>query len=738
MHKNVWPGSGHSLTTSFLIALSFLACSSLGIAQATPSHPPNPAWSNDLNKYPGLLPEFTHLLDKLQHNVQFPPPRVDSRILRLLPESTVFYAAFPNYGDASHHALDIFHRELEESSVLRDWWQHLDPAGAKNFEDFAQKFYLLSQYLGDEIVISGSPKGKEPSLLFIAEVRKPGLKPFLEQMIAQLPPTPKPALRILDPEQLAFAKDVPQEQPIVLVRPDFVIASGDVATLRSFNARLAQHGADAMASTAFGQRIAGAYQGGVNIVGAADLHAILKVIPESDQPKEKQIAFERSGFSDMKYLVWQRKTVAGQDISQSELSFNGPRHGAAAWLAPPRQLGSLDFVSPKAIFALSMALENPGRIFDDIQELASASASASKPNPLIMAAPMAQMLGINLKDDLLSLLAGELAVELDSTTPEPAWRLILGINDPAHFQKTLTKLFAAANLEPRRFEERGIPCYSLSVPSSAKGTEISYAFVDNYLVAASSREALTEAVDLHQRGGSLRKSQAFLSARPAGYTSEISGLLYEDPTALMTMSLGQAAPEVRESLARVLEEKSPLVVYAYGDKDAIRTATSSSGFDPALVLVSTAVAIPNLLRSRIAGNEASAVATLRGINAAEISYSVSYPQRGFAPNLAVLGSDPAAPETATPNHAALLDATLGGPSCTASNWCEQGGYRFRITAACRQRTCQDFVAVAMPVSTSTGTRHFCSTSDGVIRYRIGAPLSVAPSPSDCQTWLPLR
>ena len=738
MQKHVWPWSGHSLTIPFLIALSLLACSSFGIAQATPSHPPDTAWSSDLNKYPGLLPEFAHLLDELQRNVQFPPPRAESRILRLLPESTVFYAAFPNYGNASHQALDIFHRELEENSALRGWWQHMDPSETTSFEDFAQKFYALSQYLGDEIVLSGSPKGKEPSILFIAEVRKPGLKAFLERMIAQFPPTPKPALRILDPQELAFAKDAPHEQPIVVVGPDFLIASGDVATLRSFHARLTQHGADTMAATGFGQRIARAYEGGINIVGAADLHTILNVMPLNVPEKEQQIAFDRSGFSDVKYLLWQRRTIAGRDITQGELSFNGPRHGAAAWLAPPRQLGSIDFISPKALFALSVALENPVQIFDEIQQLASTSATTSQPSPLTMAAPMAQMLGINLKDDLLGLLAGELAVELDSTTPEPTWRLILGINDPAHFQKTLTKLFAAANLEPRRFEERGISCYSLSVPSPAKGTEISYAFVDNYLVAASSREALTEAVDLHQRGGSLGKSQAFLSARPAGYTSEISGLLYEDPTALMTMSLGQAAPEVRESLARVLEEKSPLVVYAYGDKDAIRTATSSSGFDPALVLVSTAVAIPNLLRSRIAGNEASAVATLRAINAAEISYSVSYPQRGFAPNLAMLGSDPAAPETATANHAALLDATLGSPSCTASNWCEQGGYRFRITAACRQRTCQDFVAVAMPVSTSTGTRHFCSTSDGVIRYRIGAPLSVAPSPSDCQTWLPLR
>src|SRR5215472_6093323 len=316
MQNNRWPWSGHSLTIAFLVALSLFAGSSFGFAQATASRPPEAAWSSDLNQYPGLLPEFAQLLDKLQHNLQFPPARSESRFLSVLPESTVFYAAFPNYGDASHQALDLFHRELEQSSVLRDWWHHLDPSGTKNFEDFAQKFYALSQYLGDEIVISGSPTGKEPSVLLIAEVRKPGLKAFLEQMIAQFPPTPKPVLRILDPQELAFAKDVPHEQPIVLVRPDMVIASGDVATLRSFNARLAQHRADAIASTAFGQRIARAYESGVRIVGAADLHTILKVIPQSDQEKEKQIAFEHSGFSDMKYLVWQRNTIAGHDISQ--------------------------------------------------------------------------------------------------------------------------------------------------------------------------------------------------------------------------------------------------------------------------------------------------------------------------------------------------------------------------------------------------------------------------------------
>ncbi|HEX6802946.1 MAG TPA: DUF3352 domain-containing protein [Terriglobales bacterium] len=709
-------------------------------AQSSPTHAPDAAWANDLNKYPGLLPEFTHLLDLLQRNVQFPPPRSQSRILPLLPESAAFYAAFPNYGEAARQALDTFHQQLQESSVLRDWWQHMDPAATKKFEDVAPKFYALSQYLGDEVVISGSVREKAPDVFFVAEVRKPGLKAFLQQMIATLPASPKPALRIVDPQELAMAKDAPGEQPIILVRPDFVIGAGNVAGLRSFSARLSQHNASAFSSSPFGQRINQAYDGGVSIVGAADLHRILHVIRQNNQPKDKQLAFERSGFSDLKYLVWERKAVNGRDLSQAELSFNGPRHGAAAWLAPPRQLGSLDFVSPKALFALGLALKSPAQIFDDIQEMAAASASPGQnQNPLAMAAPMAQMLGINLKDDLLSLLTGELAVELDSTAPPaPAWRLMLGVNDPAHFQKTLTTLLASSRLEPQQSQEHGVTYYSLIVPSPAKPTEISYAFVGDYLVAASSRDALREAVELHQGGGSLAKSQSFMAALPPGHPAGLSALFYEDASALMAMGLAQAAPEIKESLTPMLAGKSPLVVCAYGDEDAIREATTSSGFDPSAMLIFGAVAVPNLLRARMAANDSGAVATLRSINAAEITYSATYPQRGFAPNLAMLGPDPAASGTATMNHAGLIDPTLGNPSCTATNWCEKSGYRFRVTAECRQKMCTEFVGIATPVSNNTGGRNFCSTSDGVIHFRLGTPMSSAVTASDCRAWPSLQ
>jgi type II secretory pathway pseudopilin PulG len=50
----------------------------------------------------------------------------------------------------------------------------------------------------------------------------------------------------------------------------------------------------------------------------------------------------------------------------------------------------------------------------------------------------------------------------------------------------------------------------------------------------------------------------------------------------------------------------------------------------AIILIISAIAIPNLLRSRMAANEASAVSSLRTINTAEVTYTTTYPSVGFA------------------------------------------------------------------------------------------------------------
>ena len=57
----------------------------------------------------------------------------------------------------------------------------------------------------------------------------------------------------------------------------------------------------------------------------------------------------------------------------------------------------------------------------------------------------------------------------------------------------------------------------------------------------------------------------------------------------------------------------------------------------AIILIIAAIAIPNLLRSRIAANEASAVGSIRTINTSEVTYASTYPNVGFAATLTPLG-----------------------------------------------------------------------------------------------------
>src|SRR5439155_18087112 len=123
---------------------------------------------------------------------------------------------------------------------------------------------------------------------------------------------------------------------LVLVRPDFVVASSDITTLRDFDKRLNQRGSKGDLQSAFQQRIGREYGGGVSMLAGADLRRIFSELPPIAQ---REIApLQRNGFGDLEYLVWDRKSVDGQTTGQAELSFASPRQGAAAWLANSRRL----------------------------------------------------------------------------------------------------------------------------------------------------------------------------------------------------------------------------------------------------------------------------------------------------------------------------------------------------------------------------------------------------------------
>jgi len=129
----------------------------------------------------------------------------------------------------------------------------------------------------------------------------------------------------------------------------------------------------------------------------------------------------------------------------------------------------------------------------------------------------------------------------------------------------------------------------------------------------------------------------------------------------------------------------------------------------AIILIIAAIAIPNLLRSRMAANEASAVDSLRTINTAEVAYSTTYPTVGFT-GLGGLGGT--APCTAATSAAAcLVDQVLaptGGGAGTKS------GYTFNVTASAAPSV--QYTSTGLPqVPGQSGQRGFCSDQSGVIR-----------------------
>lgn len=147
----------------------------------------------------------------------------------------------------------------------------------------------------------------------------------------------------------------------------------------------------------------------------------------------------------------------------------------------------------------------------------------------------------------------------------------------------------------------------------------------------------------------------------------------------------------------------------------------------AVILVLAVIAVPNLLRSKIAANEASAAETVRQISTAEMTYSGSFPSVGFAPDLASLGG-PVAGCTPDPTHACILDGAVTSGS--------KSGYKFLAAGftPAGGTTNSSFVVSSAPQNfNTTGVRLFCiATDDGVVRSKPGAPGAVpAPDVPTC-------
>jgi type IV pilus assembly protein PilA len=140
----------------------------------------------------------------------------------------------------------------------------------------------------------------------------------------------------------------------------------------------------------------------------------------------------------------------------------------------------------------------------------------------------------------------------------------------------------------------------------------------------------------------------------------------------------------------------------------------------AIILIIAAIAIPNLLRARISANEASAVASLRTMNTASITYNSNY--GAYASVLSNLGPSNGATPTST--DADLLDGVLAPAG--GGNVGTKSGYTFTYAEPVAN---VGYTINAAPTSLNqTGVNFFYTDASGVIRKNSGAAAAVTNSP----------
>jgi type IV pilus assembly protein PilA len=138
----------------------------------------------------------------------------------------------------------------------------------------------------------------------------------------------------------------------------------------------------------------------------------------------------------------------------------------------------------------------------------------------------------------------------------------------------------------------------------------------------------------------------------------------------------------------------------------------------AIILIIAAIAIPNLIKSKMAANEASAVGSIRTINTGEVNYAASCPNVGYSTALVGLGSTGGG----CAGGANIIDAVLAAGA--------KSGYTFAEAGVAGADGLNDtYTTTATPaVLGTTGQRSFFSDQTGVIRYGLSGAATAASSP----------
>lgn len=138
----------------------------------------------------------------------------------------------------------------------------------------------------------------------------------------------------------------------------------------------------------------------------------------------------------------------------------------------------------------------------------------------------------------------------------------------------------------------------------------------------------------------------------------------------------------------------------------------------AIILIIAAIAIPNLIRSRMSANEASAVNSMRTMTTAAVTYGSQCPAVGYPATIADMGPGGGG----CVGGANILDDTLGVAAPVKS------GYSFTYLPAASGGLNTTYTLNGNPISPGmSGQRGFYTDQTGVLHYALTGAATAASS-----------
>ncbi len=550
------------------------------------------AWSKKANNYAATLASLTALNSELSRVPQ-PGVRNSTRLLDLMPENTIVYAALPNLTSTIVESHRIMQERINQNAALKEWWDK-EQSGhhGPNVDQVINSIREFGDYLGEEIAVSVSlnEKNQPVAPLVLAELKNSnGFRAFIEQQVAKYAKaTDQPDIRFVEDPLTATAPAEKGKTLFVWIQNDLFAASPDLQQLQS----LARGGANSFTASPFRNRIAEVYQQGAGLVVAANLE---KIIAQKQAELSKDVngarheeALNKLGVLSVKYLVLDQNQSDGKTHTRASVSFSDAQHGIPSWLAAPGPMGSLEYISPDANVVAGFVVKDPVRLVDDLLGVMETVSPGLKKNLDQQQADH----GLDIRRDIAAPLGGEFAFAIDGPIlPTPSWKMVFEVNDSAHLQQTLERLVVEVNKEAAKFGKGGLSWdradlngrtyYTLR--SADFGVEVNYTYVNGYVVMGPSRAMVERSIRSQESGSSLLRSPRFTAGLPTDGNANFSAVFYQNLAPLVQpfadrMANSGAVPEAQQqALKSMAANMAPTLAYAYAQGDSITFAANTEG-----------------------------------------------------------------------------------------------------------------------------------------------------------------